>query len=305
MNYAEGTTEFLARYHDAMASDFFSLPVREQRRQYLGLSEVFPYPVPEGVEVSDGEVHGRDRTHRFRVYRPENQKGDGLLVYMHGGGFVVGSLDSHHTLAAELAGNTGRVVVSLEFRQAPEHPFPAAVEDCYDLLCAFAEKPGLIGADVRTDGPVLCGDSSGANLAVTVPMMCRDLGGPRPRGQGLISPVLDFARWWDGGDEEFSDEMAYYARSYCPDRALVDHPYISPLVRGEFHDLPPAYIMSTELDELQVDSARYAEQLRRNGIPVQHVTEPRLVHAPVRGRALIPAVADAWRRFCAAVGDLT
>ncbi|MGC5344789.1 alpha/beta hydrolase [Streptomyces sp. DT171] len=304
MSDVEGMDEFLDRYHEAMASDFFALSTQEQRRQYENLSNVFPYAVPADIEVRDGEVPGRDG-HRFRSYRPRRPVGDGLLVYMHGGGFVVGSLDSHHTLAAELAHNTGRTVVSSEFRQAPEHPFPAAVEDCYELLRALAERPGLAGPDTVTDAPVLCGDSSGANLAVTVSMMCRDRGGVRPGGQGLISPVLDFARWWHGSDDPFGDEMAHYARSYCPDPALVEHPYVSPLVRGEFHDLPPAYIMSTELDPLQVDSERYAEHLRRHGVPVRHVMEPDLVHAPIRGRGLIPSVADAWRRFCAAVGDMT
>ncbi len=299
--YAQGTDEFLARYHQAMPGDFFHLDVAEQRRLYLSLSNVFPYTLPDGMEITDHEVEQLS----FRRYRPANITGPGLIMYFHGGGFVVGSIESHNSLVAELADYTGLVTVAPEFRLAPENPFPAAPEDCYRLLYALAETPAMAGPDVDTSGPVLCGDSSGANLAVVVSMMSRDRGGPRPKGQGLIGPVLDFARWFDGGDDpSFGEEMRYYTRSYCPDRELVTHPYASPLVNGKFHDLPPAYIMTTELDDLRADGVRYADRLRECGIPVQLVIEPGLVHAPVRGRSLIPQVADAWRRFCAAVGAM-
>lgn len=303
MKYAEGTDEFLARYHDAMPSDFFNRDVGTQRQLYLNLSDVFPYPLPAGMTITDHEVVEGGQSVSFRRYVPARRTGSGLLIYFHGGGFVVGSIESHNTLVAELAENTGLVAVSVEFRVAPEHPFPAAPEDCYRLMCALAERPELVGSDVDTARPVLCGDSSGANLAVTVSMMSRDRGGPRPNGQGLIGPVLDFARWFDGGpDPDFGEEMQYYTRAYCPDRELVSHPYVSPLVRGRFDNLPPAYIMSTEYDALREDGALYAKHLANNGTAVELVVEPGLVHAPVRGRSVIPQVADAWRRFCAAVG---
>lgn len=305
MEYAAGTEEFYARYHAVMPRDFIDLDVTEQRELFERLGDVFPYDLPDGVEVADHEITRDGQRLVFRSYRPERPRGRGLVVFFHGGGFVVGSLDSHHSLAAELAANTGLVTVSGEFRHAPEHPFPAPLEDCYAILCALAEDPGLLGGDVDSAEPVLCGDSSGANLAVALSMVARDRGGPRPRGQGLIGPVLDFARWFDGNPEvEFGDEMRHYTRSYCPTRELVEHPYASPLVRGSFHDLPPAYVMSTEYDELRDDAVLYAERLRDLGIPVQLVVEPGLPHAPMRGRSVIPQVADAWRRFCEAVEDL-
>jgi acetyl esterase len=305
MTFAAGTEEFLAKYHAAMPKDFIHRDVTTQRRLYLSLSDVFPYPVPDGVEAAERRIDVDGHSLRFRVYRPRERTGTGVLVYFHGGGFLVGSLESHHTVVAELAANTGLVAVSAGFRQAPEHPFPAAPQDCHRFLRALAADPALAGPDVDTGGPVLCGDSSGANLAVTVSMMCRDLGGPRPRGQGLIGPVLDFARWFDPDpDQPFGEEMRHYTRAYCPDRGLVAHPYISPLVRGEFHNLPPAYIMSTEHDDLRDDAVDYAGRLREHGTPVELVVEPGLVHAPIRGRSLIPQVADGWRRFCAAVGAM-
>ncbi|MGX7827135.1 alpha/beta hydrolase [Actinokineospora sp. 24-640] len=305
MEFAAGTDEFLARYHAAMPSDFFHQDVAAQRQLYLNLSEVFPYPIPAGVTITDHEIDDGGQRLVFRSYRPENLSGSGLLVYFHGGGFIVGSLESHNTVVAEMAANTGLVTVAAEFRQAPEHPFPAAPDDCYRILTALASDPEILGPDVDTSEPVLCGDSSGANLAVAVSMMCRDRGGPRPRGHALIGPVLDFARWFDPDPEvSFGEEMKHYARSYCPDRELAEHPYASPLVRGTFENMPPCYIMSTEYDDLRDDAVQYVERLRDNDIPVRLVVEPGLVHAPVRGRSLIPQVADGWRRFCAAAADM-
>jgi acetyl esterase len=305
MQYAEGTDEFYARYHEVMPEDFIHLDVAEQRRLFERLGDAFPYDLPDGIRVEHHEITRDGRRLLFRSYRPERPRGRGFVVYFHGGGFVVGSLDSHEPIVAELADRTGLVAVSAEFPHAPEHPFPAALEDCYAILGALAEDPGLVGGDVDTAEPVLCGDSSGANLAVALCMLCRDRGGPRPKGQGLIGPVLDFARWFDGNpDVDFGEEMRHYTRSYCPTRELVEHPYASPLVHGSFHGLPPAYVMSTEYDELREDAEVYAERLRELGIPVQLVVEPGLPHAPVRGRSVIPQVADAWRRYCAAVGLL-
>ncbi len=303
MKLAPGTDEFLARYHAAMPQDFFAQSVAEQRRLYLSLSEVFPYPVPSGVTVADHEIAGSGGTLAFRSYRPARRAGEGTIVYFHGGGFVLGSVESHNTLAAELAAATGLLTISVDFPLAPEHPFPEIPEACYEVLCALADGPFAGEAD--TAAPVLCGDSSGANLAVALSMMCRDRGGPRPRGQGLIGPVLDFARWFEPNPAEpFGGEMLHYTRAYCPRRELADHRYASPLVSGTFEDLPPAYIMSTEYDDLRDDAVRYARHLEEQGTPVRLVVEPGLVHAPVRGRSLIPQVADAWKRFCSAVGGL-
>ena len=302
MKYADGVDEFLARYHKVMPSDFFDRPVSEQRQLYLNLSEAFPYPVPDNVAIRDHTLSSGGRDLTFRAYLPKDPAGPGVIVYFHGGGFVVGSLESHHTLVAELAANTGMTTIAADFPAAPENPFPAAPEECYALLCALRDNPDVLGVPADTEAPVLCGDSSGANLSVVLSLMCRDRGGPRPKGQGLIGPVLDFARWYDLKDDSgFAEEMQYYARAYCPDAASAASPYVSPLVSAEFHGLPPAYIMSTELDDLQEDAVNYTARLEHAGIPVQLVIEPGLVHAPVRGRSVIPQVADAWRRFCSAV----
>lgn len=305
MTYAPGIQEFIDRCNAAMPPDFYKLPNEQQRALYLGLTVEFPYAVPAGVTTQDVTIEHRGRAVRARVYRPANRVDDALLVYIRGGGFVVGSLETHNTVVAELCDKTGLVVVAPDFRMAPEDPFPAALEDCYDVVCGIASQPGRLEIDPRKI--VICGDSSGGNQAVVLAMMMRDRGGPTLRGQALISPVLDFTRWRSGGHDApllTGGEMEYYTACYAPEPAQAAEPYVSPLVSGRFDGLPPAYIMGAEMDSLLVDSERYAQHLREHGTKVQLVVEPGLVHSAVRARGLCPQVADAWRRFCAAAAKL-
>jgi acetyl esterase len=297
---------FIDRFTAALPPDFYTRPLAQARALYENLGTVFPYEVPAGVRVTDEEVTGNGRRLRVRVYRPERVTGRGLLVYIRGGGFVIGSLATLHPLVAELAANTGLVTVALDFRMAPEHPFPAGLEDCYDALCGIAADTGRFGAD--PDRIVLAGDSSGANMAVALCMMTRDRGAPRPRGQALICPVLDFRRWREGGADApllTGGEMEFFTACYCPDPEQTRHPYVSPLISGTFHDLPPAYIVGTELDSLVVDARLYAAKLRENGVEARLTVAPGLPHAPLRARALSPAAAALWQTFCAEAARLT
>ncbi|GAA3179738.1 MULTISPECIES: alpha/beta hydrolase [Streptomyces] len=305
MPYAPGIEEFVARSNNAMPPDFYRHPVAEQRRLYHGLTAEFPYAEPEGVTHTDDTVRHGSAEHRIRVYRPERRRGRGVLLYLRGGGFVVGSLETHHTAVAELAARSGLTAVAVDFRMAPEHPFPAALEDCYGALCGVVAEADRL--DVDPERVVVCGDSSGGNMAVVLAMMSRDRRGPALRGQALISPVLDFTRWRHGGEDVpllTGGEMEYYTACYCPEPAQAADPYVSPLVSGTFEGLPVAYIMGAEMDSLRVDSEEYAKNLRTHSTDVQLVIEEGLVHAAVRARALSPAVDDAWERFCHAAAAL-
>lgn len=305
MDYATGIEEFIERCNRAMPPDFYTLPIEQQRAMYLGLTDEFPYDLPDGVGVFDEEVVHDDRRVPIRVYRPAQLRGDGLLIYIRGGGFVVGSLETHNTVVAELCHKTGLLTVAPDFRMAPEHPFPAALEDCYSALVGLVAAAEALGFDPSK--VVLCGDSSGANMAVSVAMMVRDRKGPAVRGQALISPVLDFTRWKHGGDDApllTGGEMEYYTACYAPEQGQEADPYVSPLVSGSVEELPPAYIMGAQMDSLLVDSEEFARRLRACGTQVELVVEPGLVHSAVRARALSPQVADAWDRFCAAAAHL-
>lgn len=306
MKYADGIQEFIDRCNKTMPPDFYKLALAEQRELYFALTREFPYTLPAGVTITDETVTHEGRELRMRVYRPEHVQSPGVLIYIRGGGFVVGSLATHNTVVAELAAKSGLVAIAPDFRLAPEYPFPAALEDCYGILCAIAADEKSFGTDVNRI--VICGDSSGANMAVVVSMMTRDRKGPALAGQALISPVLDFTRWQHGGEDApllTGDEMAYYTACYCPPNLKqVSHAYVSPLVSGKFHDLPPAYIVGGELDSLLVDSVRYAEHLKENGTSAELVVEPGLVHSAMRARGLSKQVAAAWERFCSKAGQL-
>ena len=240
----------------------------------------------------------------LRVYRPQRRRSAGALLYMHGGGFVLGSLKTHDTLVAELAERTGLVTIAVDFRPAPEHPFPAPLEDCFDALRGVFADAARFDVDPACIG--VAGDSSGANLAVAVCLATRDRGGPPIRAQALISPVLNFARWRGGGEDApllSGDEMIFFTRCYAGTEHL-EHPYVSPLLSAELHGLPPAYILAAERDSLCVDAVTYAAALRKHGTPVELVVERGFVHACVRARGLSPEVADAWSRYGAAVARL-
>jgi acetyl esterase/lipase/biotin carboxylase len=302
VGYAPGIAEFIERSNEAIPLDFYTLPLDEQRSLYTGLKDVFPFEMPTGVTVTEEEVDG----HRLRLYRPEKPRGSGLICYIRAGGFVVGSLDTHHSVVAELADKSGVLAAALDFRLAPEHPFPASLEDCYGALSALIANADRFGFD--PDRVVVAGESSGGNMAVSVCMMARDRGGPAIRGHALISPVLDFSRWRTGGVDApllTGGEMEYYTACYCPDPQTTEHPYVSPLIHGTFHDLPPAYVMGTELDSLLVDSRSYADRLAEHRVPATLTVEPGLVHSSIRARGLSPRAADAWSRFCVAAARLT
>ena len=299
MTYAEGLKEFVDRSNSVLLPDFYKLPVAEQREMYLRLTKEFHYDLPASVEISDSSVTHEGRAIPIRVYRPQQRKGNGLLIYIRGGGFVIGSLESHNSAVAELCDKTGLVTVAVDFRMSPEHPFPAALEDCYGALCALSRDAEQFGIDPHSI--VISGDSSGANMAVAVCMMSRDRNGPKLRGQALICPVLDFTRWRNGGEDApllTGGEMEFFTACYAPENDQVKHQYVSPLVSGSFHGLPPAYIMGASKDSLVKDAIQYEALLKENGTPVEFVLEPGLVHAPIRARALSPAVAAAWNRLC-------
>jgi acetyl esterase len=307
--YAPGIEEFVDRCNAIMPGDFYTWPIEEQRRVYESLAVEFPYDVPAGVVATEESVEHDGHKTKVRVYRPAPDaaapRGDGVILYIRGGGFVVGSLDTHHTVAAELAARSGLTTVALDFRLSPENPFPAAIEDCYAGLRGVLDDPDRFGVDPGR--AVVAGDSSGGNMAVVLAMMCRDRGSHTLAGQALISPVLDFTRWQHGGVDApllTGGEMEYYTKCYSPDSGLVAEAYVSPLVSGTFDNLPPAYIMGAEMDSLRVDGEQYTERLRAAGTAVEHVIEPGLVHAAVRARGLSPRVDDAWQRFCVAVGRL-
>jgi acetyl esterase len=216
-----------------------------------------------------------------RVYSP-SASAPGLVVYFHGGGWVVGTLDGWDASVRNLAAASGCDVVSVDYRLAPEHVFPAAADDAYDALVWAASAAGLAaGRPV-----VVAGDSAGGNLAAVSALRARDFGGPPIALQVLVYPVvdcdLDRRSYYEYDRDELilnRRDMVWFWDHYAPDPAARANPYASPLRASSLSGLPPAYVVTAEHDPLRDEGFAYADRLRAARIPVEHRHYGSQIHA--------------------------
>lgn len=205
-----------------------------------------------------------------------------LVVYFHGGGWVLGDLDTHDGLCRFLAANAAVAVLSVDYRLAPEHPFPAAVEDAFAAFrWAAAENPRL-GADPSRIA--VAGDSAGGNLAAAVSLLARDDGGPSPAMQALIYPVVD-APGEQPSRDTFAEgylltkaDMEWFERHYLSGASSCEDPRVSLLSAGDLSGLPPTYITTAGFDPLRDEGEAYAARLREAGVAVALRRHPGLIH---------------------------
>lgn len=225
---------------------------------------------PAVESVRDILIPGQAGGIPARVYSPVPDA-PGVVVYYHGGGWVVGSVDSWDASCRALAVASGCDLVSVDYRLAPEHVFPAAVDDAYDAL-AWAAGSLADGRPL-----VVAGDSAGGNLAAVAALRARDSGGPPLVLQVLVYPVTDSdmnrASYHDYDGTEFivnRRDMAWYWDHYAPDPSARANPYASPLRAADLSGLPPAYFVTAEHDPLRDEGFAYADRLRAAGVPVEH-----------------------------------
>jgi acetyl esterase len=231
--------------------------------------------------VADRRVPGLVGEIPVRVYTPAPGSGLPGLIYFRGGGFVLGTLDSSDRTCRDLAHLSGRVVVSVDYRLAPEHPFPAAVDDAYAATKYVVEHASEFGIDA---GQVaIGGESAGGNLATVTALRSLGSGGPALAFQLLVYPLVDFAddspsmREFATGHFITSDALLYFERHYLGNVQNRQHPEASPLT-ADLRGLPPAFVITAECDPLRDQGEAYAHKLAQAGVPVTTKRYDGMIH---------------------------
>ena len=233
-----------------------------------------------------------------RVYTPPGVGPFPLVVYFHGGGFVAYTLDTHDQVCRELCAGTGAVVVSVEYRLAPEFRFPHPTDDAYAAVNWLGEHAAELGADAGR--MAVAGDSAGASLSLAAALRLRDHGGPRLAAQLLIYPVADMSGQTEypsrseNGQGYFltSEAMQFFGAMYltAPEDAL--HPHVSPLHSASLAGLPPTLVLTAEYDPLRDEGMMLAEKLRAEGVDATHRPGPGLIHGFANMTGFVPAAAQ-------------
>ena len=238
---------------------------------------------PAGMRVANGSLPGPAGQIPIRVYTPEGPGPFPLLLFFHGGGFVVGDLDSYEQTCRTLCRGAGHVVVALDYRLAPEHKFPAASDDCLAAVRWAAEHAAEMNADPTR--LVVAGDSAGGNLATVTALRIRDEGGPPLRGQLLLYPVTDYHTPPTpsylanaNGYLLTRDIMIWFWAHYLDDPSQASHPHAAPLRAPDLRSLPPALVITAEFDPLRDEGERYAERLEQAGVPTMLSRYDGMIH---------------------------
>lgn len=300
--YAHNIRQFIEQCNQIMGEGYHTLPISEQRELYERLCQQFSEEAPANIEVHDHIAIGGGVSTPFRIYRRVRGGMPGNIMYIRGGGFVLGSLNTHDSLISEFCEATGITVIVPDFSLSPETIFPRAIEDCERVLDFASQNRRLLGLD--SSKFVLMGDSSGGNMVVAMCMRLRDCLRSDVRAHVLINPVLNFARWQSGGGDApllTGGEMEFYTACYAGGD-LAEHEHVSPLLRGTFNNLPPAFVMGAELDSLKQDSIDYVARLRDAGIAAQLRIEPGLVHGSLRARNMSAGARNAFLEVSCAAG---
>jgi acetyl esterase len=235
-----------------------------------------------------------------RVYTPEGDAPHPVVVFFHGGGWVICSLETHDNIARSICRDSDAVVVSVDYRMAPEHRFPTAAHDCFAATKWVAANASSLGADASR--LAVCGDSAGGNLSAVVSQMARDQGGPAISYAALIYPAVNMTAKGGSLDENATGyfletaDMEWFMNHYLTE-AERSHVLASPLLHENLADLPPCFVATCEYDPLRDEGEAYADALRANGVHVSRKRYDGLIHAA----ANMTGVLDGGRQLVADV----
>ena len=283
---------YLDRMADLGLRPANELSVDEARRQLEDSSQLLLGPKQSVGGIEDIDVEGVP----VRLYTPATGESERMAVYMHGGGWVVGSIETHDGTCRAIASRSGFRVASVCYRLAPENRFPAAVDDCWTMTR---------WASGQARSVAVAGDSAGGNLAAVMALRARDAGLPLAC-QVLVYPVTDWrfdTTSYVGNAEGYGltlDAMRWYWDHYLPPR---DHPEASPLRAASLAGLAPALVVVCEYAALRDEGVAYAERLRQAGVPVQLSEYEGMIHGFVRMAAIIDRTQDLLDEIAGYLGD--
>jgi acetyl esterase len=265
----------------AMGAPPLSEQTPEEARAGFLLLTAIAGTAEEPVPTEDRSVPGPAGDIPVRIYRPTTDTPLPVVVYFHGGGFVIGDIATHDTTCQRLAAGVPALVVSVDYRLAPEHRFPAAVDDCEAATAWASAHAAEFGGDPSR--LAVGGDSAGGNLAAVIARRARDAGGPPIAFQLLIYPGTDMTRSLPSHAENGtgylldSDTMKWFLDNYLADTDPRD-PDASPLFADDLSGLPPAFVLTAEFDPLRDEGEAYAERLRAAGVPVTTSRYDGMIH---------------------------
>ena len=281
----------------------------EARALFLGGREILspaPAPVAETRELAIAGPDGGLLP--LRLYRAAGTAAGAslpALVFFHGGGWVVGDLESYDAMCRHLANAAGCAVVAVDYRLAPEHKFPAAVEDCVAATEWVAANGAALGVDAAR--LAVGGDSAGGNLAAVVSLVARDRGAPRLRAQLLLYPAVDFAMS-HASHQRFAEghlltlaTMRWFAEAYLRGPQDAADWRASPLRAGDLSGLPRAYVLTAGCDPLCDEGAAYARRLEKSGVAVEHRHIPDQIHGFLLMGKIVRAAGPALDEIAAAL----
>jgi acetyl esterase len=279
----------------------------DQRRFWFAYTRAISRPAPRNMSIKDEIVATDDHPAPVRIYRPAAAPDLApAIIYMHGGGFMLGDLDSSDSIAWGLADGANAVVISVDYRLTPEFPYPAAFNDCWGVLNWAVENADVLGLDAWRIG--LAGDSAGGNLAAALALKARDLGGPHIAcaaiiypGTGLDQDQPSYREHADGPGLTTAGTKKY-RDLYLPDDRDTDDPYARPVMAKDLSGLPPFWVHSAEIDPIRDDGRIFASKLAQAGVNVTYREARGMIHGFMRARFTGKAAAREFDRICGFLG---
>ncbi|WP_424928178.1 alpha/beta hydrolase [Amaricoccus tamworthensis] len=274
--------DMMAERNIPMVQDLTTDAARQQS-EAMAAARRENYPPPEVMEVENTSTGAGYGHVPVRIYRTSNAVNAPVIVFYHGGGHVLGSLDSYDTTARHMAISCGCTLVSVDYRMAPEFPYPAAVDDCFDATRWVADNAETLRVD--PDRIAIAGDSAGGNLAAVVALLARDAGAPKIGAQILVYPVIDYRggtpsydRYGKGYGVLETESVVWFMERYLPDAARRDEWRACPANAPSLADLPPAFVLTAECDVLHDEGVTYAGLLTKAGVEMEYEEFPGMVH---------------------------